>query len=327
MQETELKLSLTQPDVASLKQQLDGWTPCAGTQSLHNVYFDTPDHFLHRRRIALRIRQRPHANAVQWIQTLKIGGGDSALSQRGEWEVNVAGPELVYAALQQTPWPQFDPDGAVFASLRPCFETRFERTTWLMDVSGSVVEVALDLGAVHAGDAVHPIAELECELRSGSVEALFALAEKLTFDNALLPASWSKAQRGFGLAHQTISIARRRQDDRSAPVNQRLYSLLQDAFAQLITNLNILLWVESEEVLRQCWLGLRRWRAAYQVYLSQQPNAPQRMSVWQESGKQIYGLLRMHQEQAAYQLTLDTMRRPEAGRELLQTSRWLVLGQ
>jgi inorganic triphosphatase YgiF len=327
MKEIELKLSLPDANTLPLQQQLDGWAPNRGTQTLHNMYFDTPDYVLHGRRIALRIRHQTQADGVQWIQTLKVGGGDAALSQRGEWEVTITKPELSYAALQDTPWAQWDPDGAVFARLIPCFTTEFARTTWMISLPEGAMEVALDIGAVQAGTLRHPIAELECELRSGSATALYVLAEQLAVHIALLPSNWSKAQRGFGLAQQTLQSARSRKDDRTVAVNVRAHQVLNDAFSQFTTNLNSMLHAQSESLLRQCWLGLRRWRAACQIMARVSSIVPPWMPIWYEVSSQVYALLRSEQSDAAHQLTLDTLRRPAAGQELVRTSRWLVLGE
>ncbi len=325
MQEIELKLSLPDPNLVPLKEQLNAMAPCLGVQTLHNVYFDTLDYVLHGRRIALRIRHQSQADRVQWIQTLKIGGGDAALSQRREWEVTLSEPQLSFPALQNTPWAQWDPEGAVFSRLMPCFETQFVRSTWLIALPEGTMEVALDSGAVHADTLRYPIAELECELRSGSATALYALAEQLAAQSALLPSNLSKAQRGFGLAQQTLNWPRTRKDDRSVPANVRVHKVLGDAFAQFTTNLNILLHAESESVLSHCWLGLRRWLAAYQILARVSTALPPRMLIWQEVSSQVHRLLRNKQTHAAYQLTLDTLRLPAAGNELLRTSRWLVL--
>jgi inorganic triphosphatase YgiF len=62
---------------------------------VHNIYCDTPAHTLRQQSVALRIRRIGGSAKPQWLQTLKTAGRcDSALSQRGEWEVPVASAKL-----------------------------------------------------------------------------------------------------------------------------------------------------------------------------------------------------------------------------------------
>ncbi|MCJ7800494.1 MAG: CYTH domain-containing protein, partial [Polaromonas sp.] len=163
----ELKLALPTHQPSELAQRL-ARTPVLAHRKptqlqLHNVYFDTPEQFLQQARVALRLRRVGSEAQPQWLQTLKMGGrSDSALSQRGEWEVPVPGAALQWRALQATPWPELDPHGRIFKALAPCFVTHFERTVWTVRKrDGSVVEVALDIGQIERGDQRAPICELE----------------------------------------------------------------------------------------------------------------------------------------------------------------------
>src|SRR5665647_2501717 len=166
-QEIELKLALPASGPSSLPKQLTRIPLLARRKPthrhLHNTYYDTPEQVLRQKRIALRIRRVGSDAKPQWLQTLKTGGlGDSALSQRGEWEVPVPGAALSLEALKATPWSRIDPDGTVFAALAPSFVTTFERTSWsVRRRDGSLVEVALDVGQTVAGEKRTPICELE----------------------------------------------------------------------------------------------------------------------------------------------------------------------
>jgi len=76
---------------------------------LHNTYYDTPEQTLRRKRVALRLRRVGSDAKPEWLQTLKMGGtGNSALSQRGEWEMSVPGAQLAIRALEATAWIHLD---------------------------------------------------------------------------------------------------------------------------------------------------------------------------------------------------------------------------
>ena len=142
---------------------------------LENIYFDTPDGQLQAGLIGLRLRR----DGDNWLQTLKGGGGTvGGLHSRQEIEYPVAGPTLDFGGLAGTPWAKyFKPTLA--ASLKPVFHTDFHRVIRLVRLDDAEIEVALDRGEIRAGEASEPICEIELELKSGSVTALFELARQL----------------------------------------------------------------------------------------------------------------------------------------------------
>mgnify|MGYP006160989099 CR=1 FL=1 len=80
--ETELKLSLSSPDLPRLLAHplLAG---AGSTQRLLNTYFDTPDLALQQRRMAVRERLA----GDRWLLTVKTAGqSQNGLSRRPEWE-------------------------------------------------------------------------------------------------------------------------------------------------------------------------------------------------------------------------------------------------
>ncbi|NQD35429.1 CYTH domain-containing protein [Permianibacter sp. IMCC34836] len=198
--ELELKLA-TDPDTlaALVATRLPaGWQ--AGpwqTQRLGNRYYDTDDHELRDRGIGLRLRQ---ANE-QFTQTIKTAGSSvGGLHRRNEWNVNVAGPELDPVRLPETEWTPWLTSLWRQQKLLTVFSTDFERRSReLRHDSGTVIEFALDHGAVHADEEHDPISEVEMELLAGDIEPLFELARQLIAHHPLHPDSRSKAERGYRL--------------------------------------------------------------------------------------------------------------------------------
>ncbi len=274
-EETELKLALPGADPSTLLARLKRVPVLARRKSttlhLHNIYFDTPDLVLRQQRIALRLRRVGDATHPQWLQTLKTAGRtDSALSQRGEWETAVPAARLSRKALKNTPWPEIDADGSLFQALQPVFETNFERNIWLLRRrDGSVVEVALDIGEVVAGERRSPLCELELELKAGPRTALFDIAGQIAASMALLPSATSKAQRGYALAQDATPMPRRAQPQALAPglpVADAAQAVLSEMFAQFTSNLQTLLVSDEPEVVHQARVGWRRFKSVRRLF-------------------------------------------------------------
>lgn len=273
--EIELKLALPFTDPKRLLALLGRAPPLvrrkAHTTSLRNIYFDTPEQALRRQRVALRLRRVDGDGTPKWLQTLKTSGpADSALSQRGEWELAVDGPALSALALQGTPWPDIDPQGRLWPALAPCFETNFERTCWLVRRrDGSAVEVAWDHGRIVAADRATALCELELELHAGPPSALFELARQLARCVPVLPLSASKAERGFALARTGPTEPRRARPPVLAPaldVPQAAQQVLREAFAQFLANLHGLVQSDDPEIVHQARVGWRRFKSLWRLF-------------------------------------------------------------
>ena len=274
-QEIELKLALPASDPSSLAKQL-ARTPLLARrkptrQRLHNVYYDTPEQFLCQERVALRLRRVGSDAEPLWLQTLKMGGhGDSALSQRGEWEVPVPGATLSLDALKATPWSGIDPEGSVFRALAPCFVTAFERTSWVVRRrDGSLVEVSLDIGHIAVDDKTTPICEMELELLAGQPVALFDIAQQIARTIAVLPQTMSKAERGYALAQNCLDVPLRAQAPRlrpDLPLPEAAGCVLREMFCQFTANLNALRSSDDPEVVHQARVAWRRFRSALRLF-------------------------------------------------------------
>jgi inorganic triphosphatase YgiF len=273
--ETELKLALLARDAAALHQQLAALPVLARSESvelqLHNIYYDNAGQTLRKQALALRLRQVEGGAKTQWLQTLKMGGsGNSALSQRGEWETAVPAAKLSWPALKATPWTDIDPDGELFRQLAPVFVTRFDRTSWTVHKpGGSTVEVSLDVGQVLVEGKAVPICELELELLAGPPSALFNLARQIARTVATLPEHRSKAERGYALAEASVGRPLRARPPAlkagMAPL-VAVQCVLREMLCQFTANLNALRQSDDPALLHQARVGWRRFRSAYRLF-------------------------------------------------------------
>lgn len=200
--ETEIKLRVSRETLAALrdhpllkKRNKSGWEQ----RELFNQYFDTVDRDLAQAKVALRLRR----DGEQFIQTLKTRGQSVAgLSERNEWDWYLAKAKLDTKKLSDECWPaslaELDKK-----QLKPLFTTDFVRQkaeiAWGRGKAKVVIEAALDLGKVIAGEGEEEICELELELREGDPAALLELAAELAADLPLMPCDISKAERGYRL--------------------------------------------------------------------------------------------------------------------------------
>ena len=200
--EVELKLALAPKGPAALAQHPHLAAHTAHKQTLTNTYFDTPQGDLAKARIALRLRQ-VDGQVLQTVKTAGQGGG--GLSQREEWEWQVAGPQLDLASLTKLPPFQGELSG-VIDSLTPQLSTDFTRHSWQLTETAqgqeSHIELVLDEGEIISGGYRTSICEAELELKGGEPQALWALALTLAEEVPLRPSDSSKASRGNALSTQ-----------------------------------------------------------------------------------------------------------------------------
>jgi len=187
--ETELKLYI---DPKYIRQFLDHplleSTICM-TQDLYNIYFDTSEHDLLRNGVGLRVRRV----GDRWIQTMKTANqAVDGLHQRQEWEVEINSEIPEYDKFPTLP-PCTD-------KIKPLFTTNFQRMKWdLVFDDGSEIELVLDQGEVKANNASVPLSEVELELKAGSVEKLYEVADILQEQVPLSVKNDSKAAMGYAL--------------------------------------------------------------------------------------------------------------------------------
>ncbi|HEY6095042.1 MAG TPA: CHAD domain-containing protein [Gallionellaceae bacterium] len=259
--ETELKLRISPAHMARLRRHPFLRSLSSGrpqSRRLYNVYFDTPDRYLHQHAMALRLRR----SGRQWLQTLKGGGGVQAgLHQRNEWEMPVPGDALQLEALEQAggmPLP-----GKVRKALRAEFVTDFTRSVRTLNFSGAVIELGMDSGVIKAGRRTHTISELELELKAGQPAQLFELALALQEIVPLEVEGISKAEYGYRLrdgVQPEVARAGAVVLQQDATLAQALQGMIWSCLAQLQDNVPGAVARLGDEYLHQIRVSLRRLR-------------------------------------------------------------------
>ncbi|HSV36851.1 MAG TPA: CHAD domain-containing protein [Ramlibacter sp.] len=204
MTEFELKLEIPperlQAVLTAMRQEK------VRSQRLQARYFDTRDQALARHGIVLRLRKEGRV----WVQTAKVAG--SAALERLEHNAPLgpssgsATPAVSLARHAGTPVGEKIRQALDLESLDrpmqlvPWFETDVLRLTRRIDIAGSVVEVALDRGKIHAGNDWAALCEVEFELIEGERVAAVQLAREWGAAHGLWLSVISKSAKGRRLA-------------------------------------------------------------------------------------------------------------------------------
>lgn len=198
MSEQELKLNVpahAQDAIAALMHKNK-----AESIVLRALYFDTADRQLAKANVALRLRLEGN----DWVQTLKMAGGNSLT----RIELNHSRPNPVldlslYAGTAAEPFLT-----ALTKPLELRYETDVVRLQRKQRTRKGTVEIAYDIGCVRAGNLELPISEVEFELKSGDISALFELSQRWLKQYRLLLDVRTKSHRGDALANMHAKISR-----------------------------------------------------------------------------------------------------------------------
>lgn len=229
MHEIELKFGLPASQLDALRAELARLgADIARPQILQAAYFDTPDRRLAQARAALRVRREDD----DWVQTFKSAGLNTmvrvednqpatppAASADGEAlrpDLSRHGEAARQVLIQALGWqPERDPPGH-HSGLVALYRTDMRRTRARLTVATDtphegMVELALDEGAILAGEGpqqrCEAVCELEIELLSGSPQAVILAAEAWVTRFGLWLDTQTKAHRGDRLARQVLPMA------------------------------------------------------------------------------------------------------------------------
>ena len=135
------------------------------------------------------------------------------------------------------------------------------------------VEIAVDSGTLRGGDRSADLHELELELKSGHVTALFEVARDLMPDGGLRLSRMSKAARAFALADGGAALPEpgpRKAEAVALSACQTAESaardVLRECLDQIAANVDAVRASDAVEGPHQLRIGLRRLRAAFDIF-------------------------------------------------------------
>lgn len=267
--ETELKLHISPEHLARLKRHpflRSLSTARSVTRKLHSVYYDTPNLYLHKHAMALRLRRV----GQQWLQTLKGGGAVQAgMHLRNEWETVVPDAALDFSALESSAATHLPKH--VRQELQAVFVTDFSRTSRMVNFSGASIELSMDSGKVQAGRKMHTISEMELELKAGEPLQLFRLALVLLGIVPLQIEVISKAEYGYRMwMHAPAEVSRAIVPDvkKHNTVAEVLQGMIWASLLPLQANAAGAASKLDDEYLHQIRVALRRLRVVLSLAAS-----------------------------------------------------------
>lgn len=225
-------------------------------------YFDTPDHMLRARDVALRIR----TEGERRTQTVKLPGkGGEGLQHYREIETEFAGDTPDLEAIPGKKVRARVADGGVADSLQLVFSTSFKRTSMPLKLDGAEVELAVDKGEIAANGHRAPISEAELELKSGEPAQLFEIALKLHEAVPFRLGFATKAARGYALAGEEVPKSERRRPvalESDIDVGAAFAAITRGFIDHLRANEEAMLIGRDPEAVHQSRVAIRRYRAA-----------------------------------------------------------------
>jgi inorganic triphosphatase YgiF len=259
--EIELKLEVA-PDVTERLIVDRSWLDASDcrTERQLSVYYDTPDFELRECGYSLRVR----TVGDRFIQTLKRLDSGAAIFDRGEWEVEIDGPEPNLAQLSDGPIEELRID-----RLEPVIRTEVDRTRCRIKRDDGELELDVDLGILSASAREMPVSEVELELIGGEPRATIEVAKRIAAEFPVKLAVMSKAERGFALADGTLS-----EPAKAEPIQTRCEMTVAEGFETIVSaclrqfrlNEPILIDLRDVEALHQARVAIRRLRSALSLF-------------------------------------------------------------
>jgi triphosphatase len=263
--ETELKFLFEERDLATITSLVSAASGIEGPvhQRLRATYFDTPNCDLWKHGFALRVR----TNGTGHVQTLKQFTSSSI--DHGEWEAETTGSEPNLDLVRNTPLARLAAKSSIRQALRATFKVNVERTSYLLAVSGGVIEASLDRGAIEADGEKLGVRELELELKSGDHHHLFNLARAFVAQAPLHPSLISKAERGHLLAGGAWGRPAKSSKPRlnkEMTCEQAFQQIGQTCLRDFHLNMLGLEKLKNAEAVHQGRVAVRRLRAAMTLF-------------------------------------------------------------
>ncbi len=222
MQEIELKFQIPEAALEAVRAEFTRLNAGRNTDlRLRASYFDTPERHLAAARMALRVRQE----GDDWVQTLKAGGSNTMMRLEDNQPARApahgqpiradlgrhAGTPAQEALARVLNWSMAQDPHGHHTGLIELYGTDITRTRALVTIAAGtlfegVVELALDLGQIHAGPLSVPVRELEIESVSGHPMAVILAGRDWVARHGLWLDTQTKAHRGDRLAREAAAL-------------------------------------------------------------------------------------------------------------------------
>lgn len=268
-EETKLKLAL---DTAQTQKFLQN--PLirklargpAAREELLSTYYDTPDHVLRSRGLALRIRQQGNRR----VQTIKRqANGPAGLPQIQEFETEIEGDEPRLDLIDDQELRASLSPTRLAKGLHPVFTTRIARRRLRLRWIDSDIGLALDRGEIAADGHSVPLCEIELELQLGRPARILELALLLYDSLPLRLEDRTETQRGYALRDGLDVGAVRSQWSKlhaAMTVGQALAAITASCLTHMQANEAAVIAGEDPEGVHQMRVAVRRLRAVLSVF-------------------------------------------------------------
>lgn len=238
----------------------------AAPKRLISTYFDTPDFRLMREQVALRVRKvgQRHIQTIKCAPTVENG-----VNARSEWEREVAAEKPALKGVGNKRVRKLLTGAKVRKRLAAQFVTDVKRATWPIKRNGSLIELAVDVGEIKSAKGRVPVCEAEFELKSGSVDGIYALAQELHKSIPFTIESLSKAERGFALVAQKpprVQRARPLELDKHCTTAEAFQRIGRSCLLHLRANEAAVRSSQTAEGVHQFRVAIRRLRSALSAF-------------------------------------------------------------
>ena len=230
-----------------------------------SIYFDTPEWELRKAGFSLRVRR----SGERFVQTIKqVADGSAGLFDRPEWEEEIAGEAVDFAAAEATPL------GPLLGKkmrkrLQPIVRSEVLRTKWDLRRGAAEIELILDEGTIAGGGESEAINEIEVELMQGEPASLIELARDLAREVPVRLGVVTKADRGFGLADGSARRATKaeRMELKSGMTTAEGFAAIAYAcIRHFRLNEPLVISARDPLALHQARVAMRRLRSAFSLF-------------------------------------------------------------
>jgi adenylate cyclase len=241
-------------------------------QQLVSIYYDTNRLALRKQQVTLRLRRSGNA----WMQMVKRQSlSHGGLTRRPAWD----SPYLNRFDFTSVDDHRLRDELQTMAGrglLSALFETNLRRSVWRIEPApGVAIMVKLDRGWLASNGRRSVISELELELISGGIDALYDLADQLGARISLTPETVSKAEHGYRLFLNTQSKPVKAGpvviDDDATPLTAFRQSAL-DCLGHMHANHPGAVATPDPEYIHQMRVATRRLRAAMRMFAPVMPD-------------------------------------------------------